>query len=438
MVCLAVAAGIGAGAAALAPAAQAAGGAGGTDAADVSNAAPLAADDAGALQLADTANAAPAGHGDWQRAFTLAAGSYTAASQTGDVDLNDTLRVSSSLAYDGALAPGWRAVFANEFDAGWRGGTGDANAVDTLKEAYLSWRPTSAALVDAGRINVREGVASGFNPTDFFKAGALRAITSIDPDSLRENRLGSVMLRGQTLWSGGSVTALVSPRLASTPTGATFSPDLGATNAQWRYLLSGSQRIAGDFAPQWLLYGGAGDAPQFGVDATTLLDDATVAFLEYSGGRNRALADGPQGPERFHSKLATGFTRTFPNKVSATIEYDYDGASANRATWDALAADPARLGPYLGAAENDGELVTRQALFTYVTWQDALVVHLDLTAMARYELVSHSDYTWVEARYHWTHVDFAVQWQTNHGAGHSAYGEAPQKQVVQGVLTVFY
>ncbi|MGV2293250.1 hypothetical protein AAHK20_31395 [Trinickia sp. YCB016] len=401
----------------------------------------LAASDEGALQLADTANATASARSNWRRSFEFAVGNYTAASQTGSVLLNDNLRVSSSLAYDGAFAPGWRAVFSNQFDAGWRGGTDQYNAVDTLKQAYLSWRPTTSTILDAGRINLREGVASGFNPTDYFKSGALRAVTSIDPESLRENRLGSVMLRGQAIWDGGSVTALVSPPLASSPSNATFNPDFGATNQKWRYMLSGTQRLFGGFAPQWLVYGGAGISPQFGVDATTLLDNATVGFLEYSGGRSSTLADeqGNQaGPESFHSKLATGLTRTFPNKVSVTLEYDYDGASANRATWDALAANRERFGQYLDAVGTQQELPTRHSLFTYVTWQDAFVVHLDLTALARYDLVEHSYYTWLEARYHWTRVDLAVQWQTNHGWARSPYGDAAQKQVLQGVLTFFY
>ncbi|TKC91254.1 hypothetical protein FAZ69_07595 [Trinickia terrae] len=402
------------------------------------DASQLAAGDEGALQLADSASAAASAHSDWRRAFEFAAGNYTAANQAGSVLLNDNLRVSSSLAYDGAIAPGWRAVFGNQLDAGWRAGTGRYNAIDTLKQAYVSWRPTTSTIIDAGRVNLREGVASGFNPTDFFKAGALRAVTSIDPESLREDRLGSVMLRGQVLWNGGSVTALVSPPLASTPSNATFNPDFGATNAKWRYMLSGSQRLFGNFAPQWLVYGGAGISPQFGVDATTLLDNATVGFLEYSAGRSAALADGPHGSDSFHSKLAAGLTRTFPNKVSVTLEYDYDGASANRAAWDALTANPLRFGQYLGAAGSAQELATRQSLFTYVTWQDAFVVHLDLTAMARYDLVTHSDFTWLEARYHWTRVDLALQWQSNHGPSRSTYGSAAQKQVLQGVLTFFY
>ncbi|KMQ80099.1 hypothetical protein BPMI_00798 [Candidatus Burkholderia pumila] len=78
----------------------------------------------------------------------------------------------------------------------------------------MSWQASPSALVDAGRINLCEGVASGFNPTNFFKADAIRSIVSIDPANLRDNRLGSVMLRSQVLWDDGSLSALVSPRLA--------------------------------------------------------------------------------------------------------------------------------------------------------------------------------------------------------------------------------
>ncbi|PFW65821.1 hypothetical protein COL27_29715, partial [Bacillus sp. AFS075960] len=72
------------------------------------------------------------------------------------------------------------------------------------------------------------------------------------------------------------------------------NPDLGATNARTRYMLSGSQRLFGSFSPQWLLYGGEGISPQVGVNATTLIDDATVGFFEYTIGRGNAIADFPQ------------------------------------------------------------------------------------------------------------------------------------------------
>ena len=393
--------------------------------------------DADALAIADAAVAAPVARHDWRGAFELAAANYTAGGQQGAVPSNDNLRMSNTLSYDRTFGA-WRAIVENRLDALWRVGASRGDALDTLKEMYLSWQASPNAIVDLGRINLREGVASGFNPTDFFKAGALRSVVSIDPESLRENRLGSAMVRAQWLWQGGSATALVSPRLTGQPSDATFNPDFGATNARTRYMLSASQRLVGDFAPQWSVYGGEGISPQFGVDATALTGAATVAFAEYSIGRGPAIADGAQGARRLASKLATGFTHTFANKLTVTLEYDYDGASANRETWLALQRDPIRYARYRAQASTEQELTTRQSVFVYAQKQDAIVVHLDLTAMTRYDLVDHSYFTWMEARYHWPRSDLAVQWQSNFGAARSVFGAAAQRHVVQGVLTFYY
>lgn len=396
--------------------------------------------DSDALSLADQVGAtAPiAAPSHWRGSFEAAAANYGAARQAAAGQLNDTARVASSMSYDGRLFDGWRAVFSNRLDTGWREAHGTYNAVDTLKQAYVSWQPTPSALLDVGRINVRGGVASGFNPTDFFKADAIRSVVSIDPASLRENRLGSVMIRSQALWADGSASASISPRLADHASEATFSPDFGATNRQWRYLLSGTQRLFGGVAPQWLVYGGADIPPQFGVDATALLDDATVLFVEYAGGRSRSLADGPRAAHRFHSRLATGLTRTFPGKVSATLEYDYDGVSANRSAWAALRTDPARYGAYRDAVARAQELTTRQSVFSYISWQDAIVRHLDATLMGRYDLIDDSFFAWVEARYHWPRADLAVQWQADHGGSRSVYGAGSQRNVVQTILTFYF
>ncbi|OXI80625.1 hypothetical protein CFB50_19385 [Burkholderia sp. AU33423] len=401
--------------------------------------AALAADDADgdALRLADTATATPVTPSNWRGTFEAAVANYTAANQTAPVTLNDNVRVSNTLSYDGTSG-NWRAIVSNRFDAGWRAGTSQYNAVDTLKQAYVSWQPSPNAIVDVGRVNLREGVASGFNPTDFFKAGALRSVVSIDPESLRENRLGSVMARWQLLWSGGSMTALVSPRLDTHPNDATFNPDLGATNARTRYMLSGSQRLFGNFSPQWLLYGGEGIAPQLGVNATTLIDDATVGFVEYAIGRGSVVADVAQTESSWTSKLSTGVTHTFANKLSLTLEYDYDGASASAAAWRALQRDPSRYWRYRNTASIAQELMTRRSLFVYASMPDVFIQHLALAAMARYNLDDHSYFTWLEARYHWPRTDFAVQWQGNHGSARSVYGAQAQSQIVQVIATFFF
>jgi len=80
-------------------------------------------------------------------------------------------------------------------------------------------------------------------------------VVSLDPASLRENRLGSAMLRGQALWTGGSLTALYSPKLADQRNDAVFSADLGATNQRERWQLALSEKLSDALNPQWLLSG---------------------------------------------------------------------------------------------------------------------------------------------------------------------------------------
>ena len=80
---------------------------------------------------------------------------------------------------------------------------------------------------------------------------------------------------------------------------------------------------------------------------------------------------------------------------------------------------------------------TRQHVFLYAVWQDALVKHLDLTAMVRRDLVDHSRLQWLEARYHWTRMDLALQSQLNSGEPGSNYGALPDRRAWQLLLRYF-
>jgi hypothetical protein len=397
------------------------------------------ASDADALLLADTTQATAARASDWRVFAESALGQAT--QRAGGAPVAGR-RLSFDLAYDGTLAPGWRAVLADRLDLNWQRRFDNETSVNTLKEAYLSWQVNPDQLLDLGRINTRYGVATGYNPTDFFRGGAVRSVVSADPDSLRRNRLGSVMLRSQSLWAGGGLTALASPKLADAPSDAPFSADLGATNNRNRWLLSGSQQLGTGFSPQWSLYGEQHASSQFGLNLTALLNDATVAYVEWSGGRSRSLrslALNGSDDSAFRSRLATGATYTTASKLSWTLEYEYNGAGLDKAEWGVLrrGALPAYL-QYRNFAGNLQELPTRQAVFVRAGWQDAIVARLDLTALARLNIADHSRMTWLEARYHWDRADLALQWQLNTGAATSEFGALPQRRMAQAVLTYFF
>ena len=400
-------------------------------------------DDLSALLVADQMNKAPEQPSNWRNFIEAGIGRSVLRS---DGSNQNAQRLSFDLQYDGSFAPGWRALFSDRLDINWPAQSNAGHNINTLKEAYLSWQMHSDQLLDIGRINVRNGVATGYNPTDFFKQSALRSIVSVDPSSLKENRLGSVMLRGQKLWDGGSVTALFSPKLNAQPNNAGFNPDVGATNHENRWLLSFSQKLADGIAPQWLLFKSEKMPLQMGMNLTGLINDATVVFAEWSGGRSPSLltqALQQQGlpvadDSASRHRGALGLTYTTSYKLSLTGEFEYNGGALDQQRWNQLRQGPLALyGIYRNALQLTQDAPTKRAAFAYASWQDALINHLDLSAMSRYDIADASRMWWLEARYHLSRSEYAVQWQRNSGSRLSDYGATP-KTLSWQILARYY
>lgn len=390
---------------------------------------PPADPDADALSLADkpAEDAKPAS--PWRAYLEGAVGRERLGTES-----SDTARAALDLRYDGTLSPGLRAVLSNRTDFMRRDSPRSRRNVNSLREAYLSWQRNPQQIFDLGRVNVRHGAAWGYNPTDYFRAGALRAVVSPDPAALRENRLGTVVLRGQQLWSDGAVSAAFSPRLRREPSDAAESLDLGATNSRHRWLLTGSRKLGG-LNPQLLLHGGEKTPTQLGLNVSTLLGDATVAFAEVSTGRGPSVLSQSAGlaePKRRYGRAALGLTYTTGFNLSLTAELDHNGAAPGRAQWQAL-SPLARLA-LLDFAQRSQELPVRNAVFLYATWKDALVRRLDLSGFVRHEPLTRSRMQWLEARYRWDRMDLSVQWQHHSGSDESVFGSIPQERVLELAL----
>ncbi|CAG4884646.1 conserved exported protein of unknown function [Georgfuchsia toluolica] len=400
--------------------------------------------DVDALLLADTAPAAVESASNWKTFVEGAFGGFTR--RDGNQTRHDQ-RLSLDVQYDNSFAPGWRAVFADRLDMNWPAQVNDENSINTVKEAYLSWQARPDAILDLGRINVRYGVATGYNPTDYFRGGALRSIVSVDPASLKENRQGSVMLHGQSLWDGGSVTALYSPELSDRTSSNAFNPDWGATNNQNRWLVAISQKISDDINPQFLIYQEEKLPLQFGLNLTVLVSDATVIYFEWSGGHSPSLLTqalnqatlATSHDSQFRNRVSAGLTYTMSNKISLTAELEYNGGGLDKANWKALGrGSPLIYGQYRNWLQIVQEPPTKQAVFFYGRWQDALINHLDLSAMEHFDAVDSSRLYWLEARYHLEHAEFAVQWQRYSGGLFSDYGAAPKSQSWQALLRYYF
>lgn len=356
--------------------------------------------------------------------------------------LKSLRRASLDVFFASRLAPGWRAVVSDRLDHARPSVPGVDDTLNSLREAYLSREGENDSVVEFGRINLRQGPGYGFNPTDFFRDGALRDVTSVNPFALRENRLGTVMLRMQSLWHGGSISFAMAPKLAKTSSGQSLNLDLGASNNRSRALFTASQQLTERVSAQALLYKEPGLAAQPGASLTALLSDAAVAHAEWSYARDYSLADRAWGGKNQvfgGNRFAGGLTYTTASKLSLTAELQSNSFALGKSEWDrASTGGPAVLGAYLLEAERRQDLAARRAYLFYGSQQDVGLKNLDLTAFLRVNSDDHSRLSWLELRYHWTNVDLALQWQQHSGTAMSQYGLNPDRRILQFVSAVYF
>jgi hypothetical protein len=355
-----------------------------------------------------------------------------------------THRLSVDFRRSWSLAPGWRFSLSDRLDQQRAIDDGDRSTVNSLREAYVAWQQSGDDpwAVDIGRLQWRNGPAFGFNPTDFLRQGSLRTFTTADPIALRENRLGTVMLRVQKLWAGGAVSLALAPKLEDAPSSGSFNLDLGSTNASNRLLATWSPALGQRWSGQFLWLAEQGEAPRFGASGTALFSDAVVGFAEWAGGRQpdrfAALA-GTAAPARWRNQLATGATLSLPGQVALTLEFDVNGAAPRHADWRAAAlANPAVLAGWLGAAAAAQDSASRRAWMLYATKKGLAGSNTDLTALLRRNQDDGSWFSWIELRHHWRSADLALQWQRAHGSAVTEYGLIPARQQLQLVGTWFF
>ncbi|MDE1949627.1 MAG: hypothetical protein KGI35_13500, partial [Burkholderiales bacterium] len=354
----------------------------------------------------------------------------------------DANRESFDLRYATRLNEAWRIGFSDRIDNSYPPLPGQSKTLNSLREAWIGWQaPGQPDSVDFGRINFRQGPAYGYNPTDYFRTGGLRTLTTADPVTLREMRMGTVMLRLGRMWTGGGVTLALAPKLENGPSTRGGSPDFGATNANDRALLTLSERLNDRVSGQGLLLLERGRSPTLGVNGTALVGESLVAHAEWSSSRQQSLQDrilAIPGDGQRTQQAAAGLTFTFPNSFALTAEAEYNGAGLDRNGWNTVMAQgPAAYQAYQALIQPSQELGSRRAWLLYGTMKGLGLKQLDLTAFVRSNAVDHSRLAWAELRYHWPRWDVALQWQGASGATGTEYGSLPYRQVVQ-LLGVFY
>jgi hypothetical protein len=330
-----------------------------------------------------------------------------------------------------------------------------------FREGYVTWEPHTSVYLEAGRINVRNGAALGFNPTDFFKTRALVGQASLDPSVIRQNRIGTLMVRGQAIWSGGSASVAVAPKvmspspvIESDPLGV--DPHVAATNAASRVLGTLSFDVL-NLSPQLLGYFERGRS-KLGINVSRPIGNAVIVYAEWAGGPEknlitRAIEFGQQTgtlPDTapvlpptststtFRNDVAAGFSGTLATKATLNVEYHFHQSGLGGGDWGnwfdlgSAPGAPAALTTqlwYLRAYANDQqEPLTQHQGFVRVSWPRAFVNDLELTAFAFVDLRDGSVLSQVSANYYLSHRWTAsVYVSSNLGAARSERGSFPQR-----------
>jgi hypothetical protein len=340
------------------------------------------------------------------------------------------------------------------------------------REFYASWGPLPGLYLEAGRINLKSGVAVGRNPTDFFKTKAVVEPLSIDPTVLRENRLGTVMIRAHYLWDRGSIAVAFAPRLASarpvysTPDLPSVDPMLDRTNDGHRLLVKSSVDWHSGLSTEVLGYL-EGSQFQFGANLSYGIGASVVVYSEWSGGRRTSLVDEafryghltgavPEGAPlpisddprfSFQSDFVGGLSYTAWARLTLNLEYQFHQAGMTRQDWNdwflagsTLPAPAPSLLWYVRAYANEQqEMVSRHAAFLRGDWPDFLVHDLELTGFVLVNLQDGSGIAQTTTDYYlsnaWT---LGALVSVAFGGSRSEFGSLPQAASFLGKVTRYF
>lgn len=333
-----------------------------------------------------------------------------------------------------SLSPGVTAIVSARLDFDYFSTQG--HSTDTwrwsLREAYLRLASEKAWL-ELGRINLRPGVALGYNPSDFYREGALLAIRTQDPQRQRESRLGAVQLRAGTTVAAGDLAISASPSLDAPHASSWYSPGWGAVNGgrsqvglQWTL-----PRWRGLFT-QWLWQRRGDGRVSQGLNANIGLGDAWVAHAEWAASSRtpwlaQARPDADGAGERRVQQWALGATLSTASRMQWGLEWQHNGAGLSASEWRGAwqQADDAGIGRVREASARQGDPLGRDGLLLSLRIDRAGLRDADLACLWHLDMGDRSQMHWCEWRLKQETTEWSLALTHFQGAQRSAYGAAP-------------
>lgn len=334
-----------------------------------------------------------------------------------------------------------------------------------VQELALTWQATPDLALEFGRVNIRNGVALGFNPTDWFKADSLVTTDSQDPGDRREERLGTLILGGSTTVGGTLLQFGYRPEISdgagsvltdmdviglgldrTNPTEAVYlklAPDLGGNIAFTGNLLledghpGVGLEVSGALGQNLVVYGEV-----FAQDRRTLAAEALGSGLG-SGGFRAAM--GADSGYDWRTQAAVGATWSLPDAlvgprdVSLSLEYHYNGAGLSSGQTDALAAaagaDLGAAGAVRGFAAREQEPLADKQIFARFAWND-FWGDADFAALGFYAPHDESGLVQLSASIPLNdNAEISLRTFSTFGGSDTVYGANPTEMTTQIALT---
>ncbi|MBV2358179.1 hypothetical protein KUH32_00185 [Thalassococcus sp. CAU 1522] len=337
---------------------------------------------------------------------------------------------------------------------------GDDFAID-IQELYLSYAVTPGTSLQFGRINIRNGVATGFNPTDWFRDDSLVLTGSAAPADRRNERLGVLALTATTTIGQTLVQLGYRPEIDADPdtvwTDAdVFGMGLDRTNPSEAWFLKMTPRINDNlsFTANAVLID---DDPGLGFELSGTLGDNLVLYGEAMAQKRLSLVDEALGDtlgsaafrdgvgagqgKEWYLQAALGLNWALPERlvgaedISITLEYHLNEAGLSNGQIAALSGatglDGLAASAIYGVANRRQDPLAREQVFTRIAWNDA-VQDADLSLLAFYVPADHSGLAQLSLDIPvGQNGNFNLRAISTFGDDTSIYGANPNKSSVQ-------